>query len=325
MDAKQGERTMNDMASRGIPFFFMVDAWAQHWVVSVISEALASGYQWNIGGCGCSCTSMPIERQFFFQSEPIDFSCYTQGFQVVREGQIRGETWLANLTFPSKLNTNLSLEEIFGAANAEFRLHIPGLLTVFSPERFVRISPEGCISSYPMKGTINADNPNASVEILQDTKEVAEHITIVDLIRNDIGMVAERVEVPRFRFISKIETRETTLLQVSSEITGELGLDWKSRVGTVFAALLPAGSVTGAPKNRTCEIIREAEQHERGWYAGVFGCFNGKELDSAVSIRFIRQDGNGNLFYHSGGGITINSDLHREYAELKEKIYVPFS
>ena len=325
MEAKRGVQIMNKMASRGMPFFFMVDAWARYWVVCEISEAADLGYRWNFGRTGCSSDSRPIKREFQFGFEAVDFTRYASGFRIVRKGQLRGETWLSNLTFPSKLFTDLSLEEMFLSADAEFRLYIPDKMTVFSPERFIRISPKGCISSYPMKGTIRGDKPGAEIAILQDAKENAEHVTIVDLIRNDIGMVADRVKVPRFRYITEIAARGVPLLQVSSEITGELGLDWKSRVGTILSTMLPAGSVTGAPKKRTCEIIREAERHERGWYAGVFGCFNGRELDSAVSIRFVRKDRNGHLYYHSGGGITINSDLHREYVELKEKIYVPIS
>ena len=86
--------------------------------------------------------------------------------------------------------------------------------------------------------------------------------------------------------------------------------------------LLPAGSVSGAPKSRTLEIIRSAEQSDRGYYTGVCGYFDGQNLDSAVMIRFIEQIGNG-FYYRSGGGITAQSNLHAEYLEAIDKVYVP--
>ena len=316
---------MNEMASNGEPFFFMADAWAQRWVVIETARASDLGIQWALSGAGNAPEVRPILRKFSFRFLPVSLERYAQGFRVIREAQLRGETWLANLTFPAKLETDLTLKEFFNGASAEFRLHFPKRLTVFSPERFVRIYPEGRISAHPMKGTINASIPDAAKKILENPKEAAEHVTIVDLIRNDLGMIADRVEVPRYRFITKVTSGESGLLQVSSEIAGDLGPEWRSRVGTILARLLPAGSVTGAPKKRTGEIILKAEQHERGWYTGVFGCFDGRQLDSAVAIRFIRQDAAGNLIYHSGGGITIDSDMEQEYAELKEKIYVPFA
>lgn len=86
--------------------------------------------------------------------------------------------------------------------------------------------------------------------------------------------------------------------------------------------MLPAGSVTGAPKRETIKIIEEVEQYDRGWYTGVFGIFDGKQLDSAVMIRFIERDSEG-LIYKSGGGITFMSDPAKEYEELIAKVYVP--
>jgi len=149
------------------------------------------------------------------------------------------------------------------------------------------------------------------------------HVTIVDLIRNDLGMVADRITVPRYRFLTEVKARGRHLLQLSSEVSGELGADWRNHAGTTLRRLLPAGSVTGAPKKRTGEIIREAEGYERGWYTGVFGIFDGSSLDSAVMIRFVEKTADGRLVYKSGGGITIYSDMESEYAELKAKIYAP--
>lgn len=313
---------MNAMGKGGCSFFFMIDAWAEHWVVLEVKKAIEEGFQWFLEGKGYYLPSRICKKNYRFHFDPVPFERYAQAFAITRAAQLRGESWLANLTFPSLLHTDFTLKDIFAHANSPFRLYIPQMLTVFSPERFIRISSQGKISSYPMKGTIRSDVPNSVNTVLADPKETAEHITIVDLIRNDLTMVANNVHVMRYRFISMVKRNQVPLFQVSSEITGELQSDWRKNLGSIFATILPAGSVTGAPKKRTGEIIQEAELYDRDWYTGVFGYFNGSELDSAVSIRFIKQVDN-KLVYLSGGGITINSDVHREYAELKEKIYVP--
>jgi len=87
-------------------------------------------------------------------------------------------------------------------------------------------------------------------------------------------------------------------------------------------ALLPAGSVSGAPKPKTITIIAQAEQEKRGYYTGIFGYFDGTKLDSGVMIRFIEQADN-QLYYRSGGGITTQSDAQTEYQEAIDKVYVP--
>ena len=90
----------------------------------------------------------------------------------------------------------------------------------------------------------------------------------------------------------------------------------------MLSQILPAGSISGAPKAKTVETIQRAEQRQRGYYTGVFGIFDGEQLESAVAIRFISQQ-NGRYYFHSGGGITIQSQAEQEYQELLEKIYVP--
>jgi len=195
------------------------------------------------------------------------------------------------------------------------------MFTVLSPETFVKIR-DGVISSFPMKGTIDATLPNAESVILADPKEKAEHATIVDLIRNDLSLVAEQVEVKRYRYIDNLVTNKGNLLQVSSEITGRLPENYLERLGDILFSLLPAGSISGAPKPKTLEIIEQAEGYERGFYTGIWGWFDGENLDSAVMIRFIEQQGD-QLVFKSGGGITSQSELKKEYEELIQKVYVP--
>lgn len=173
-----------------------------------------------------------------------------------------------------------------------------------------------------MKGTIDAGLPDAGKSILENEKESREHNTIVDLIRNDLSMITEKVRVTNFRYITKIKTHKNELLQVSSEITGKLPPDWKNNFGNLLLKLLPAGSVSGAPKQKTLEIIRETEGQKRGYYTGVFGIFDGESLDSAVMIRYIEKTVDG-YRYRSGGGITALSVEEEEYTELIDKIYVP--
>ena len=173
-----------------------------------------------------------------------------------------------------------------------------------------------------MKGTIDARLPDAKNRLLQSKKELAEHFTIVDLIRNDLSMVANEVKVDRFQYLDHLKTHRNELWQMSSEISGELPKGYRNNLGEMLSKMLPAGSISGAPKKKTLEVIREAEAYDRGYYTGIFGVFDGENLDSAVMIRYIEKDGDGFL-YKSGGGITAKSNLDEEYQELINKIYIP--
>ena len=173
-----------------------------------------------------------------------------------------------------------------------------------------------------MKGTIDASVHDAERNLLDDIKEEAEHNTIIDLIRNDISRVADEVRVTKYRYIDRIKTGKGEMLQMSSEITGKLGDSYEKHLGEIITGMLPAGSVTGAPKKETLKIIKESENYKRGWYTGVFGVFDGTSLDSGVMIRYIERTGD-KLFFKSGGGITYMSDSVKEYKELISKVYVP--
>lgn len=193
----------------------------------------------------------------------------------------------------------------------------------FLPEIFIRIQ-QGTIATYPMKGTMDASVPDARQKLWNDPKETAEHATIVDLLRNDLSTVASDVLVRRYRYIDEVDTHRGTLLQVSSEISGTLAPDWKDELGTLLFRLLPAGSITGAPKQKTMEIIAEAETYDRGFYTGIMGYYDGENLDSAVMTRFIEKQGD-QLVYKGGGGITTQSDVKKEYNEMLQKVYVPIT
>ncbi len=234
---------------------------------------------------------------------------------------IEGNTYLLNLTFPTQIEIKTNLLNIFLSSQAPFKLYYKNQFITFSPERFIKIE-NNLIQTYPMKGTIDAQIPNADEKILADEKEKAEHTMVVDLLRNDLSMVAKQVSVNQFRYIDKIKAGEKSLLQVSSKITGVLENNWHERIGDILLTLLPAGSISGAPKIKTLEIINQVENYKRGFFSGVFGYFDGNKLDSAVMIRFIeRQDGK--FIYKSGGGITIDSNPKLEYEEMLDKIYLP--
>ena len=254
---------------------------------------------------------------------PVDFEQYQKAFGEVQYHIHSGDTYLLNLTMPTRVETNLSPEEIFHRSVAPYKVWLKDQFVCFSPEIFVRIN-DGIISSYPMKGTIDANVENAEQLLLNDEKEVAEHHTIVDLIRNDLSIVATDVDVDRFMYIDRIRTNRGDLLQMSSQISGQLPENYQQSIGTILAKLLPAGSICGAPKPKTLEIISSVESYERGYYTGIFGVFDGKNLDSCVLIRYLEQDGD-RFIFKSGGGITFLSDCQTEYDELIQKVYVPIS
>lgn len=258
-----------------------------------------------------------------FSLSPITEAAYSERFAIVRDALLRGDSFLANLTIATEIECNLTLPDIFGHSIAPYRFFLPGRFVSFSPERFVHIDKTGRISSNPMKGTIDASLPQAAERLLADYKESAEHSTIVDLIRNDLSRVSTNIRVDRFRYLERIETNQGAILQMSSCVSGKLPSGWQAELGEILAKLLPAGSISGAPKESTCQIIRQAECGEkRGFYTGVAGYFDGEELDSAVLIRYIEETPQG-LRFRSGGGITINSQMHNEYEEILLKVYLP--
>lgn len=312
---------MNHYGTKRIPFLFVIDFAMEKPVVVSLPEAKDQNIFYNINGQTNYKSESALEKKINFGKHPISFEEYRKAFEIVMKELTYGNSYLLNLTFPTKIETNITLKEIFIHSKAKYKLLYKNEFVVFSPEIFVKIK-DGCIFSHPMKGTIDADIPGAKEEILQDSKELAEHVTIVDLIRNDLSMVARNVKVDNFRYIDEIKTHEKRLLQVSSEISGELPDRYHNKIGDIIFKLLPAGSICGAPKKKTVEIIREVESYDRSYYTGICGIFDGKELDSGVMIRFIENSSEG-LFFKSGGGITINSDVKKEYTELIDKVYVP--
>ncbi len=312
---------MNELGGKEVPFLFVIDFNAEEPFVAPLREIDSDRIRFQMPGWTNVDTFPECSEAVRFKKHPVSYEAYKGAFDKVHRHFVLGNTYLTNLTFPTPIEINLHLREIFHFSRAKFKLLFHDRFVVFSPEIFVRIK-DGVISSYPMKGTIDASVPDAEAVILADEKEMAEHITIVDLIRNDIGIIAEKVDVTKFRYIDRLTTNQKDLLQVSSEITGRLPLDYRRRIGDIIFAMLPAGSITGAPKKKTVDIIKEAETYDRGFYTGIFGYFDGSNVDSAVMIRFIERTEDG-LVFKSGGGLTVYSDAQSEYQEYIDKVYVP--
>lgn len=313
---------MNYLGSSGIPFIFIIDYLAQKPIIIPVHEVQSEDLLYNFNGFSNTAQQYGPHRNLKLRKSPVSYGRYKAAFDRIIKHQLAGDSYLANLTFPTSIDINFTLREIYFLSHARYKVWYKDIFVVFSPEPFIRIS-DGKISSFPMKGTIDAAIPNAREMLLGDEKEHAEHVTIVDLIRNDLNSVAIAVAVERFRYIDMINTHTGSLLQMSSQVTGTLPGDHRETIGNIIAALLPAGSVTGAPKKKTLEIIKLAENYDRGYYTGICGYFDGSNLDSGVMIRYIEQN-DGELIFKSGGGITVYSDPEKEYQELIDKVYVPF-
>lgn len=321
LDASGAARRMNECGRRAEPFLFVVDFLQESPVVLSLEEANDCRILFDFNGNTNAPPMSGPPPSPFFRKYPLDLNWYTRAFNDVQQNIRNGNTYLLNLTFPTRIQTSLSLHHIFLYSKAKYRLLIPETFVMFSPETFVQIAGD-TIRSFPMKGTIDAAVENAGQILLSDPKELAEHTTIVDLIRNDLSSVARRVHVEEFCRLDLVRTNQKDLLQMSSVIAGTVPPDWRSAIGSILFQLLPAGSVTGAPKRKTVEIILETEKYTRGYYTGICALFDGKSLDSGVMIRYI-ENINGELYYKSGGGITASSALMKEYQELIDKVYVP--
>lgn len=307
---------LSEWVSKGIPTFFYSDFKGEKLIAHPLDQlnTFDIEFSFHTAKNTFNLPQIPLKN-------PIEPCEYRKKFECVQEHIREGNTYLLNLTQPTPIETPHTLYEIYTMAHAPYKLRVGNQFVCFSPEAFVTIKGNR-IHTYPMKGTIDAATPDAIETIMNDPKEMAEHTMIVDLLRNDLGMVARNVRVEKFRYITTIDTGKKKLHQVSSHISGELTSNWKSNIGEILQQLLPAGSISGTPKKKTVEIIEEIEGYERGCFSGVFGYFDGESLYSAVAIRYI-EDQNGKLIYKSGGGITAESNCEKEYQEMIDKIYIP--
>ena len=257
---------------------------------------------------------------------------YTAGFDRVQEHLHAGNSYEVNLTYRTATASNLDpvtaylrLRELNPAPYAGFLQHdLPGArawLLSSSPERYALVTADRMLETKPIKGTTPRGSDVEEDERLrghlaEDPRFRAENLMIVDLLRNDLSMVCEpgTVEVP---VLMDVESYES-VHQLVSTVRGRL----RPGVTTMQAlrALFPAGSMTGAPKLRTMQIIEEVEDSPRGAYSGAFGwiCADGR-ADLGVVIRSLMTTGDGEYLLGTGGGITVRSGVQDEYAESRWK------
>lgn len=313
---------VNTFGAAGKPCFLLVDFELRRPEVWSLAELAGAGLRFSFPGYPDSGEIAPAAAPLpSLKTYPLPYNNYLRAFEIVQSGLRRGDSFLTNLTFGVRLRQVLDLGDVYARAEAKYRVLYDPHFVCFSPETFVTIDAGGYVESRPMKGTA-PDTAAGRSGLLRNPKEIAEHATIVDLIRNDLSQVARRVRVTDYRYLRAIETATGGLVQTSSKIGGELPHDWPGRLGDILLRLLPAGSVSGAPKPATLNLIRQAERQDRGYYCGIAGYFDGRTFDSCVLIRFIEQL-NGEYVFRAGGGITAQSRPEEEYRELLAKVRVP--
>ena len=188
-----------------------------------------------------------------------------------------------------------------------------------SPETLIRLE-NGNLYTFPLAGTRKrgadeAEDKRLEEELLADEKECAEHNMLVDLGRNDVGKISQIGSVDVIKYMS-VE-RYSHVMHIGSTVRGKIRDD-KDAVDAVDA-ILPAGTLSGAPKLRACEIINELEDNKRGIYGGAIGYLDlTGNLDTCIAIRlaFAR---NGKVYVRSGAGIVADSVPEKEYEECINK------
>ena len=268
----------------------------------------------------------------------VDEAAFTDAIHRIREYIAAGDTYQVNYTYRLRFDAYGSVASLYARLRerqpvpygALIQLPDGSAVVSLSPELFVR-SEGGNLVTRPMKGTAPASGDAATdalraADLAADTKNRAENLMIVDLLRNDVGRVCETgsVKVPSLFEV----TRFGSVLQMTSTVTGRL------RDGTTLAALFdalyPCGSITGAPKRRTMEIIAEVERGPRGIYTGAIGWFDPPTLPGrigdfclSVPIRTLtlgpEQDGVRRGELGVGAGIVYDSEAASEYAECQLK------
>jgi len=188
-----------------------------------------------------------------------------------------------------------------------------------SPETLVRLQ-NGTLSTFPIAGTrprgkTKEEDIALERELLEDEKELAEHNMLVDLARNDLGKISKYSSVHVVNY--KMVQRYSKVMHITSEIEGCISKG-KDALDAI-EALLPAGTLSGAPKIRACEIIEELEKEPRGIYGGAIGYidFTGN-MDVCIAIRMAVKK-NGRVYVQAGGGIVADSIPEREYEESENK------
>jgi len=263
------------------------------------------------------------EEPVTIHESPLDPQ-YASAYARVQEHLRAGNSYEVNLTYRERHRSArdpLAIHERLRAINpapySGMLQHGDTWLLSASPERFARIDRSRTLETKPIKGTTPrghtpAEDHRLRQHLATDSKFRSENLMIVDLLRNDLSLVCEpgSVQVPKLMRVESF----TSVHQLVSTITGRL----RPEIGTLEAlrALFPAGSMTGAPKLRTMQIIDEVEADPRGIYAGAFGWISGDgRADLGVVIRSLFKGPGTDWILGTGGGITVRSDLAEEWQE----------
>jgi para-aminobenzoate synthetase component 1 len=249
---------------------------------------------------------------------------YAQAFATVHDYIGAGDIYQVNLTFPIATRSDASPDTLY--AKLRKRQAVPhGALVNFgetvllsrSPELFFSLTSTGELTTRPMKGTASRGATPAQDDSIRDAlqtseKNRAENLMIVDLLRNDMSRVSEigSVKVPELFVVERFET----LHQMTSCITSQVLL--KTTLKELFMALFPCGSITGAPKVRAMEIIREIETQPREAYCGSIGWIapdGAMEFNVAIRTLMFRADRS--IVMNVGGGVVYDSTAQDEYHE----------
>ncbi len=253
-----------------------------------------------------------------------DAGRYAGGFRTVHDYICAGDIYQANLTFPIALSVTGTPAALYHALDriqpVRFGAMVEqdGLPTILSrsPELFFRTDTRGRIETRPMKGTMPrsddaAEDARHRFFLQTDEKNRAENLMIVDLLRNDLSRISQpgSVTVPE---LFSVETYET-VHQMTSLITGQM-VDGTG-LGDIFRALFPCGSITGAPKVRAMEILRELEPDPREIYCGTIGWAapDGRSEFNVAIRTLMVEDGRATL--NVGGGLVYDSTAESEYEE----------
>ncbi len=270
----------------------------------------------------------PVARLGYAVGSAMSEAAYHHAARQIRDYIAAGDVFQVNLTHrlaaPLPVNPLAFYRRLRRVNPAPFAAYLelgPWVVASASPERFVQVDWRGRVETCPIKGTRprRADDPRADAalgaELLASEKDRAENVMIVDLLRNDLARVCApgSVAVPELCALESFASVHHLVSTVVGQLVpGRDALD-------VITAAFPSGSITGAPKIRAMEIIREVEPVARGVYCGAIGyCSVTGTLDTSVAIRTctIRSD---RVFFGVGGGITADSDSALEYSETLDK------
>ncbi len=252
------------------------------------------------------------------------FAEYAGAFERIQDYIKNGDCYQVNLTQRFQAKSSEHAADLYFATRENiqtpyscfFSFSETQHLLSFSPEQFISIHNR-TIESRPIKGTIkNNGLAENKTLLLNSTKNQAENVMIVDLLRNDLGKVcqAKSVHVPE---LFKVETYKN-VHHLVSHIKGKLKPDVSEM--DAFLSCFPGGSITGAPKIRSMEIIKELEKHSRSAYCGsVFYLNHDGHFDSNILIRTVIKH-NEDLYCWAGGGIVADSELEDEYQESLTKV-----